>query len=89
MDRTDLIENFYDKIPPGKEKVLRATVSAAPLGRNVSYFDNTRQRAGGTLTVHTEAEGTRWLKRNSTHFVEIVIPRVAIDKVFRLTRFRG
>ena len=88
IDRTDLLDNFYDRIPAGKEKLLRATVSAAPVGRNVSYFDNTQQRAGGTLMVHTLDEETRWLKRNCTHFVKLVIPRVSVDKVFRLTRFQ-
>ncbi|MFQ5765002.1 MAG: esterase/lipase family protein [Rhodospirillales bacterium] len=89
IDRTDLLHGFYDKIPASKEKLLRATVSVAPVGRNVSYFDSTQQRAGGTVTVHTLDERARWLKRNSTHFVKLIIPRVSVDKVFRLTRFQG
>lgn len=87
IDRTDLFNNYYDKIPRGKEKMLRATLSAAPVGRNISYFDNRYQRAGGSMTIHSLDEETRWLKRNCTHFVKLIIPRVSVAKIFRLNQF--
>ena len=38
------------------------------------------------VPVHLEGDQTkRWLKRNTTHFVQIVIPRMPNANVFRLT----
>jgi hypothetical protein len=42
------------------------------------------------VPIHLEGDLTRrWLRRNSTHFVQIVIPRRPVADVFRLTRFAG
>jgi pimeloyl-ACP methyl ester carboxylesterase len=91
VDRTDLIENYYGRIRGEVERVLALSISASPPGDNVGYFSDVRRGAGGTVVVH-RAEPTaaepRWLRRNTTHFVEIVIPRSPADKVFRLARAR-
>jgi len=40
------------------------------------------------VAIHFQDEkASRWLKRNSTHFVRIILPRQTSDKVFRLTRY--
>lgn len=91
VDRTDLVENYYDHIRGQVAKVLEMSVSANPVGANVSYFSDYRAGAKGTLTVHrqdADTPGSRWLKRNTTHFVHIVIPRTPSDKVFRLSRYQ-
>ncbi|MBI4184673.1 MAG: hypothetical protein HY521_11835 [Proteobacteria bacterium] len=84
IDRTDLLTRFYPRIRRPEDRVLAATITAAPPGKNVSYFDS-RLKRGGELVIHGEEETDRWLKRNSTHFVRIVIPRQPKDGVFRLT----
>lgn len=90
IDRTDLMERFYPMLAP-KPQEVHATITAAPPGDDVAYFgwvgDDASKRAGGTLKVHSIDEGERWLKRNTTHFVKMIIPRVPKETVFRLKRF--
>jgi pimeloyl-ACP methyl ester carboxylesterase len=85
INRQRLFELFYARIPAGQPQELRLSISAAAPGRNVSYFD-TAQGAEGEFVVHGVDEATRWLHRNATHFLKIVIPRVGVDGVFRLKR---
>lgn len=88
LDRTDLMEGYYQKLPPGADPVLYMSLSAASPGSNVKYFKRESEGAQGQVPLHLEHDGTkRWLKRNSTHFVQIVIPRIPGKNVFRLTRF--
>ncbi|MES1179575.1 MAG: hypothetical protein ABUL43_00095 [Hyphomicrobium sp.] len=67
------------------------SISAAPLGPNIWYFDSTEVGARGHLDVHHEEEelrdaATARLRRNMTQFVEIIIPRQSIEKVFLLAQ---
>lgn len=88
LDRTDLMEGYYRQLPPGADPVLYLSISAASPGSNVRYFNRESEGAKGQVPLHLEHDGTkRWLKRNSTHFVQIVIPRMPSKNVFRLTRF--
>lgn len=89
IDRTDLVENFYGKIPEDEPKELRATISAVQPGPKVRYFAEEGESPEGSLLVHSQAEDRRWLRRNSTHFVKIIIPRVPSDEVFTLTRYEA
>lgn len=89
VDRTDLVGHYYAAIRGAVAKVLEMSISASPPGNNVSYFANYRTGAAGTVVMHREAADapeSRWLKRNTTHFVKIVIPRTPADRVFRLSR---
>jgi hypothetical protein len=93
VDRTDLLENYYDAIAGKVDRVLLMSISASPPGDNVSYFSNYKTGARGTVPLHYEqetksgpAKQLRWLKRNSTHFVKIIIPRTPKDKVFRMSK---
>ena len=86
VDRSDLEARFYVN---GRTKVAMS-ISAAPIGANVHYFDSTAEGAKGQLVVHAMDELAREelpgrLRRNRTHLVEIVIPRRPTDGVFRLT----
>ena len=90
MDRTDLMTGFYGAIAPGVEKVLRMSLSANPPGDNVRYFEDYNTGAEGSLTLHLEDEkdaAKRWLRRNTTHLVEVVIPRVPGAGVFKLRAY--
>ena len=81
--------DYYAKIPANRKKVLAMSISAAPPGDKVSYFHSTARGASGNMIVHRLEEtdpASRWLKRNCTHFVEIIIPRVPKDRVFTLTK---
>ena len=70
---------------------LAVSISAAPLGDNIRYFDKTKQGAAGYLVVHEEDQTKRdglagRLFRNTTHLIEVIIPRQPIDKVFKLSK---
>lgn len=89
VDRTDLVNVYYSKIPPSGEKELAMSISAVRPGDNIGYFHNSKLGAAGHMVVHRQDESdpsSRWLKRNCTHFVKIVIPRVPEDQVFKLTK---
>jgi len=93
VDRTDLFENYYDKIAGNVARVLNMSISANPPGKNVSYFSNYKVGASGIVPLHFEqvkktgsARQLRWLKRNSTHFVKIIIPRTPKEQVFRMKK---
>lgn len=88
LDRTDLVEGYYARFASGESPVLYLSVHAEAPGANVSYFDADGSGARGMVRVHLEADATRrWLKRNTTHFVQIILPRRPGEGVFRVKRF--
>jgi pimeloyl-ACP methyl ester carboxylesterase len=88
FDRTDLMEGYYPLLPEGTAPILHMSISAASPGDNISYFERERIGAEGWVPMHLEAERTkRWLRRNTTHFAKIIIPRIPGSRVFRLTKF--
>ena len=71
---------------------MAVSISAADVGPNVRYFDSQKVGASGHFLVHKESHEQRTdlnarLFRNSTHLIEIIIPRQPIDKVFRLSQW--
>ncbi|MFM9971895.1 MAG: esterase/lipase family protein [Burkholderiales bacterium] len=87
FDRTDLMEGYYAKLPAGTEPILYLSISAAAPGRNIAYFSSQKTGAEGEVPLHLEAHATqRWLRRNTTHFIQIIIPRMPAEKVFRLAK---
>ena len=90
FDRTDLMEGYYPALPRTTEPVLYLSISAASPGKNISYFEREKTGAEGMVPVHLEGLQTaRWLQRNTTHFVQIIIPRRPSSEVFKLTNFAG
>ncbi|HQQ62547.1 MAG TPA: hypothetical protein PLF22_03135, partial [Pseudomonadales bacterium] len=88
FDRTDLVEGYYPIVPGTESPVLYLSTSAAAPGKNISYFSKQKIGSDLQIPIHLEDDNTtRWLKRNSTHFVKIILPRQPADKVFKLTRF--
>ncbi len=91
VDRTHLMTGFYPLMRSASKRQLAVSLSAAPLGDNIRYFDSTRIGAAGHLPVHDEDETRREalegrLMRNTTHLLEIIIPRQPINKVFKLSQ---
>lgn len=91
VDRTDLMFGFYPLIKSVEKQQLAMSISAAPPGRNITYFEKTKIGAKGHVVVHRSDDEKREdlearLIRNSTHLVEIIIPRRPIDKVFGVSR---
>lgn len=88
VDRTDLLNEFYNRIGKNVEKILTMSISAKAPGDNVGYFTNMKHGAVGEMVIHTLDDTTqaRWLQRNTTQFVRIVIPRNPSDNVFKLKR---
>jgi pimeloyl-ACP methyl ester carboxylesterase len=90
FDRTDLVEGYYPRFSAGEDPVLYMSISAAPPGASINYFDPGDPSAAGKVPVHLEGDKTkRWLRHNSTHFVQVIIPRRPVEDVFRLTRFES
>lgn len=91
VDRDDLVEGYYSMIQDPAKRVLGMSISATPPGKNVHYFSGGNQTAEGWVTVHRDpmqfGEAERFLKRNCTHFVKIIIPRDPNDDVFRIKKF--
>jgi hypothetical protein len=90
IDHSDLIGRYYRLIANPANRQVAVSISAAAAGGNVRYFDSTMTGAQGHLVVHSENEAARAalggarLRRNCTHFAEIIVPRLAIDAVFTL-----
>lgn len=90
FDRTDLFEGYYKLLPKTTDPTLFMSISAASPGKNINYFEREKAGAEQWIPVHLEGEQTsRWLKRNTTHFVQIIIPRRPGKDVFRLSSFEG
>ncbi|HVY05314.1 MAG TPA: hypothetical protein VHB46_05010 [Burkholderiales bacterium] len=88
FDRTDLVEGYYKLLPSGTEPTLFMSISAAAPGKNINYLERNNPRSERQVPVHLEGDATkRWLRRNTTHFVQIVIPRIPNANVFKLTNF--
>ncbi len=88
FDRTDLVEGYYARFGAGESPVLYLSVHAEAPGANVSYFDADGSGAQGMVRVHLEGDVTqRWLKRNTTHFVQIILPRRPGEDVFGVKRY--
>jgi hypothetical protein len=88
FDRTDLFEEYYKLLPGRTEPILFMSISAASPGDNINYFERERKGAEQQIPIHLEGDRTkRWLQRNSTHFVQIIIPRIPGSSVFKLTNF--
>ncbi len=91
LDRTDLMKSYYELTG---DQALKMRVVASPVGKNVGYFvaPNERNAAGpeidavGLVTLHGVDHADRWLHRNSTHLVKIIVPREATTGVFSLRR---
>jgi hypothetical protein len=64
-------------------KELRLSISANSPGDNVKYFADA-SGGKGEFVVHSQEEADRWLRRNATHFLKIVIPRMPSADVFVL-----
>src|ERR1035437_2135961 len=87
IDRTALMTKFYPAINPSDPRELHLSISASPPGKNIWYFLNTDRGAEGDFKIHDEDTASeRWLKRNQTHFVKVIVPRFGNDKVFVLNR---
>lgn len=87
MDRYDLMRDggFYDQVPSSKLVELAFTVTAEDPGDRISYFSRRRDARHGLVHMHERASPeNRWLKRHSTHFVELIVPRVSVPTTFSL-----
>lgn len=89
IDRYDLMRDggFYDQIKAGQAKELHFTITAADPGNRIAYFSRSFSAKRGIVPLHQRATpGQRWLKRHSTHFIRIVVPRAADPGIFNLKR---
>lgn len=90
LDRTELMDGFYASIASNAKKELLLSISAAPPGPNSHYFSSKEFDSQGFRSLHLfddKHPEARWLKRYSTHFLKIIIPRRPNAQVFRLTQY--
>ena len=89
IDRFDIMAagGFYSRIPQGQPRELQFTVTAADPGDRIAYFTHSKDGKRGLVKLHQEARPSgRWLKRHSTHFVRVIVPRAGKDEVFKLKK---
>lgn len=86
IDRSDLMRagGFYDRIAPGHPAELHLSLSAAPPGPNARYFASTAVGAAGHWRLHAREQAARWLRRHTTHYLRVVIPRHTAESVLSL-----
>ncbi len=87
LDRFDIMRKggFYDQLTANQAKELSFTVTAADPGDRIAYFSRAKALKRGLVKLHQESPPeSRWLKRHSTHFVRVVVPRAADPKIFTL-----
>ena len=52
-----------------------------------AYFSNKKGDKRGLVPLHQKVRPSgRWLKRHSTHFIRIIVPRAAATAIFTLRR---
>lgn len=93
LDRYELLgpEGYFAR--NASDEPLMAAISAEPVGRNVDYGLARGQMYGylplrpvrASADPHANDPG-RFLRRYATHFVEVRLPRLPADRVFRLKR---
>lgn len=89
LDRYDMMrkDGFYDRVAKDKLQKLAFAVTAEDPGDRVAYFSRSANAKQGLIPLHDrESKSNRWLQRHCTHFLKLVLPRVAVDDVFRLKR---
>lgn len=89
MDRYAMMGQggFYDNVTKDQLQALAFTVTAEDPGERVAYFSRTKGGKRGVIALHDrDSKTNRWLTKNCTHFVELIIPRAAADNVFTLKR---
>lgn len=88
VDRRELLASFLrDRIPPSYEASLAAGITAASPGKRIGYFDLDGKEHSALIRLRAletgdEEKGKRFLRRYSTHFIRVILPRVARDDVF-------
>ena len=90
IDRTAMFSRFYGGKDAGQQDALQVSISATPPGPNVVYFGAAPTANLGEYLVHVEDDALsqdRWLRRNCTHFLKIIIPRRPMPGVFQMNPF--
>lgn len=94
IDRRELLANFLrDRIPPSYEASLAAGITAASPGKRVGYFNMDGKEHSALIRLRAldpgdETRGKRFLKRYSTHFLRVILPRATSDDVFTVRPLR-
>ncbi len=77
------------------EATLMASISAPPVGKNINYGLDEHE-AYGSLPLRpsqsssdlVEDDVRRFLRRHTTHFVEVILPRDVEERAFTLKQFK-
>ena len=69
------------------EPVLAAGITAAAPGKRIGYFSLGADEVSALIQLRAldpgnETKGKRFLRRYATHFIHVIVPRIADDSVF-------
>lgn len=90
IDRRALMwrEGFFrGALSADYEETLAAGITASAKGKRIGYFSLDSEEASALIQLRAldpgdETKGKRFLRRYTTHFLRVIVPRVARDDVF-------
>lgn len=90
VDRRALMQSegfLRGTLPAEYEETLAAGITASARGKRVGYFSLDQEEVSALIQLRAldpgdESKGKRFLRRYSTHFIRVIVPRVAREDVF-------
>lgn len=94
IDRRELMKQggMRSALTSSRQALLAAGISAPAPGPHISYFTRGDGLGSGVIPLRSltsDAPGERFLKRYATHFIDVIVPRRADEKVFTVRGLRG
>lgn len=85
LDRRALLQQdgfFNSVLKDDHARILVAGITAVSPGDKIAYFTKDSKQGSGLIPLRAEDKSDRFLRRYSTHFIRVIIPRVLDDDVF-------
>lgn len=94
IDRRELMRSggMRSALTASRLPLLAAGLSAPAPGRHISYFTRGDGLGSGVIPLRSltsDGPGERFLRRYTTHFIDVIVPRRADEKVFTVRGLRG
>jgi len=83
LDRFALMQHFFpNSLMDDHEPRLVAGITAVAPGDKIAYFTKDSDQGSGLIPLRAKDNSDRFLRRYSTHFIRVIIPRELDDDVF-------
>jgi len=97
LDRMELKKKggFFDSLDYRREHMFVAGITVSASGSKISFFDGDTKHGSGFIPLRAEETNSdynhedRFLRRYATHYIEIIVPRIADDDVFSVEPYSG